>query len=202
MLEPLVVLDLFNEWRALPNAAWASGLPGSEAGTESLLQQLAVPLIPEHVAGLVRTELVRAMNALGSLSFTHPTAAPPPGVALGAAGWRTAVVAEAARLASNGAALAALPGLDAATIGARYDALLAGCQSVQFFAAREYLSDMGGKELLAALAQHLNGLGAPGRLNSTAIADALLHALVRIYQPNTLFQPDDFAELGAILAQF
>lgn len=200
LLEPRAVLELFNEWRTLP---WASGLPASEADVETLLWGLAVPLIPEHVAGVVRTDIIRATNALGSFSFTHPrviathSAATP-----GAAEWRSAVVAEAARLVRSGTELAVLPDLDPHAIGGLYDTHLAYCQSPFFRNAREYLRDLGGKELLGALAQYLHGRGAPGRLNSTALADALLIALARIYQPNTLFQPDDFAELGAVLAQY
>ncbi|HEY1186215.1 MAG TPA: hypothetical protein VGE74_01100, partial [Gemmata sp.] len=43
LLEPLVALDLFNEWRALPNAAWARGLPATEGDARALLASLAVP---------------------------------------------------------------------------------------------------------------------------------------------------------------
>jgi hypothetical protein len=60
---------------------------------------------------------------------------------------------------------------------------------------------MGGHELLAALSRHLHSLGAGARLNQQVLSDELLRVLDRIYQPNILFQPDDFAELAAILAQ-
>jgi hypothetical protein len=202
LLEPRAVLELFNEWRAIPSAPWARGLPASEAEVDALLQTLAGPLIPEHVAGLVRTELLRAANTLGSLKFTHPSVPPTPSSPVpGQAEWRAAVVAEAARLCGAGTVLAGMPDLQSAATALRYDALFAQCGPRPFLAAREYLRDMGGKELLKALAQHLRGLGAPGRLNSTVIADQLLVALGRIYQPNALFQPDDFAELAAVLAR-
>lgn len=198
LLEPRAILELFDEWRALPSAPWASSLPATEADVDTLLQTLAAPLIPAHVAGLVRTEIFSATNALGSLGFTHPRVPAAPGPA----GWCAAVVGEAARLTAAGGALAALPELQSAAIATRYNALFAQCGAGPFFAAREYLRDMGGKELLEALAQHLRGLGAPGRLNSAAIADQLLTALGRVYQANALFQPDDFAELATILAQY
>lgn len=65
-----------------------------------------------------------------------------------------------------------------------------------------YLFDMEGKDLLAALSRHLAGFGASARLNSDELADGLLRALERIYQPNSTYQPDDFAELAAILRQY
>jgi hypothetical protein len=90
-----------------------------------------------------------------------------------------------------------LPELQQAAIEARYDGLLAQCQQPTFLTSGEYLREMGGKEVLDALAHHLRGLGASTKIN---LADELLKSLARIYRPNTLFVPDDFAELAAILA--
>jgi hypothetical protein len=203
LLEPKVVLDLFSEWRALPSATWATALPATEADVDSLLQSLAVPQIPAHAAELLRTEITQATNAVGSVRFTRPNVQPAPGSPTpGQAEWLAALVAEAVRLCGACTALAALPELQSAAVTSRYNALLAQCQAPTFLTSREYLREMGGKELLAALAQHLYGLGAPGRLNSNAIADQLLTTLGRVYKPNALFQPDDFAELATVLAQY
>jgi hypothetical protein len=62
---------------------------------------------------------------------------------------------------------------------------------------------MGGKELLAALSRHLHALGAPGpSVKRDVLADGLLRLLEPIYRPNAIFQPDDFAELAAVLRQY
>jgi hypothetical protein len=71
LLEPRAVLELFNEWRALPSAPWTRHLPMNEADIAALLTTLATPLVPTHVAGQIRTEVFRATNALGSLRFTR-----------------------------------------------------------------------------------------------------------------------------------
>lgn len=99
LLEPRVVLDLFNEWRALPTVSWATALPSTEADVDTLLQQLAVPLIPSHAADLFRAETTQATNAIGSVRFTRPNAQPAAGSQTpGPAEWLTALVTEGARL--------------------------------------------------------------------------------------------------------
>ena len=55
---------------------------------------------------------------------------------------------------------------------------------------------------MAALARHLGGLGAPTRLDQNVLADELLRVLEQVYQPNSIYQADDFAELAAILGQY
>ncbi len=85
---------------------------------------------------------------------------------------------------------------------ARYHAHLAQLQKPAFLTSGEYLSDMKGKDLLAALSRHLVRLGAPAALNRDALANELLRVLDQTYQPNSLYQPDDFDELAAILRQY
>jgi hypothetical protein len=61
---------------------------------------------------------------------------------------------------------------------------------------------MGGHELMAALAAHLRGVGAPTGFTDTFLENELLRVLTPIYQPGTIYQPDDFQELATILAQY
>ncbi len=75
-------------------------------------------------------------------------------------------------------------------------------QQPVFLTSGDYLCDMGGHELLEALTRHLHNLGAGSRFSQQFLSDELLRLLDQTYQPNTLFQPDDFAELAAILAQY
>jgi hypothetical protein len=109
---------------------------------------------------------------------------------------------EATRLCQTCTAVSGLAPLHGAAITARYNALVAQYQQPALLTSGEYLRDMGGHELLAALSRHLHGVGAGARFTQQVLANELLRLLVQIYQPNTLFQPDDFAELATILAQY
>jgi hypothetical protein len=203
LLHPRLVLELFNAFRAA-GVAWANSLPVVEADVATLLRTLASPLLEDHAAEVLREEVVQQVNAIGGLSFGPRRPAPPAGLpATGQAQWLPALQQEAARLAQACAAIAALPDLQPTAVAARYAALLTMFQNPAFLSSDEYLSDMAGKELLAALSRHLHSLGAPGpSINRNVLADELLRVLVQIYQPNSIYQPDDFAELAAILRQY
>jgi hypothetical protein len=203
LLHPRVVLELFNDFRGA-GQAWANLLPTAMADVATLLRTLASPLLEEHAAGVLCEEMVQQVNAVGSASFGPKRPAPPAGTgAPGQAQWLPVLLQEAARLGQTCAAVAALPTLQPAAIAARYTALLATFQNPAFVASDQYLIEMGGKELLAALSRHLHALGAPAHsVRRSVLADELLRVLVPIYQPNSIYQPDDFAELAAILRQY
>ena len=155
-------------------------------------------------AEVLREEMVQQINAIGSVSFGQGVPRRPQGCPHRArAQWLPALQQEAARLGRTCTAVAALPDLQPGAITAHYTALLTSFQDPTFLASDEYLRDMGGKNLLAALSRHLHTLGAPGpSVNRNMLADGLLRVLVPIYQPNTIYQPDDFAELAVILRQY
>ena len=202
LLHPRVILELFNDFRAA-GASWANVLPATEPDVSVLLQSLAFPLFEDHAAQVVRHELVQVINAAGGLSFGPQTPAPPAGAHVcGYAQWLAALHQEAARLCPTSGTVAKLPDLQPAAITARYDAHLAQVQNPVFLTSGNYLIEMKGKDLLAALSRHLVGLGAPALLNQATVADELLRMLERIYQPNLVYQPDDFAELADILRQY
>ena len=200
LLHPRVVPELFNDLRAA-GAAWANVLPTTVADVSTLLRTLASPLLEDHAAEVLREEIVQQFNTIGSVSFGPTRPAPAAGSAApGQAQWLPALVQEATRLGQTCAGVAALPALHPAAITARYTALLAMFQNPAFLASDQYLIDMGGKELLAALSRHLHAVGAPGPgVSRNTLATGLLRVLAPIYQPNTIYQPDDFAELAAIL---
>ena len=54
---------------------------------------------------------------------------------------------------------------------------------------------------MAALVAYLRGLGAPPGFTDRFLESELLGALVPIYQPGAIYQPDDFQELASRLAQ-
>ena len=62
--------------------------------------------------------------------------------------------------------------------------------------------DIGGHELMTALAAHLRGLGAPLGFTDRFLEDELLRVLITIYQPGVIYNPDDFQELATVLAQY
>jgi hypothetical protein len=203
LLHTRVVLELFHDFRAA-GAAWANSLPGAEADVSALLRNLASPLLEDYAAEVLREELVRQVNAIGSLSFGPGRPAPVAGSpAPTQAQWLAALQHEATRLGQTCATVAAVPNLQPAAITARYTTLLGTFQDPDFLTTDEYLLNMGGKELLAALSRYLHSLGAPGPLvNRDELADGLLRVMAPTYQPNSLYQPDDFADLAAILRQY
>jgi hypothetical protein len=203
LLHPRLVLALFDELRAVPGLHWAVGLPASEPDVDALLQTLAAPLLADHAAEILRDEIVRQINAVGSVSFSMARPAPLAGAqAPEQPQWLAVLLQEATRLSQTCTAVAGLPSLQDAAITARYNALVAQYQQPDFLTSGDYLCDMGGHELCAALSRHLHSLGAGSRFSQRVLSDELLRLLGQIYHPNTLFQPDDFAELAAILAQY
>jgi hypothetical protein len=201
LVHPRVVVELFHEIRGA-GAAWANSLPGTEADTDALLQTLAHPLLEDHSAEVLKDEVIRQINGIGSLSFAPPRRVPSGAHTCGQAQWMPALQQEATRLCSTCSAVAVLPDLQPAAITARYQALITSFQVPGFLTSGDYLIDMSGKSLLGALSRHLGSFGSPAGLDRDALATALLHVLERIYQPNSIYHPDDFAELAAILQQY
>ena len=163
---------------------------------------MASPLLEAHTAEVLRSELVQQINGTGSMSFGPPRPAPPggahtPGQCSGCQRCnRKRCLCQACNT------VAVLPELQPAAIAGRYNALLDRFQDPAFLTSGDYLLDMGGHELLATLSRFLHGLGAPGPLNQGALANELLRVLALMYQPNTIYQPDDFADLAVILAHY
>lgn len=203
LLHPRVVLALFDDYRST-GIPWSLPLPATEADGLALLQTVAAPLLENHAAEMLRVELLRHSTAGGSLQFGALKPPAPPGATVaGQAAWVPALQQEATRLCGVCAAAAAIPAFQPGAIAARYHALLLQFQAPAFLNSGSFLIEMGGHELMAALAARLRGLGAPAGFTDTFLEDELLRVLTPIYQPGMLYQPDDdFAELAAILGQY
>jgi hypothetical protein len=202
LLHPRVVVALFDDYRAA-GITWAASLPASDADAVKLLQVVVSPLLENHAGEVLRVELQRAAVAGGSLQFGPPKPPAPPGsLVAGHAAWVPALQQEAARLCGACTAAVALPALQPAVVAARYQAVLAQFRAPAFLTSSDFLLEMGGHEVMNALAAHLRGLGAPPAFTDTFLEDELLRVLVPIYQPGTIYQPDDFQELAAILGQY
>ncbi len=202
LVHPRVVLALFADYRTA-GLAWAAALPVSEPDTLALLQAVAAPLLENHAGEMLRVELLRHSTAAGNLQFGAIRPLAPGGVGSpGQAAWVSALQQEANRLCGACTAAAAHPELQPAAIAIRYQALLAQFQAPAFLNSGDFLIDMGGHELVAALAAHLRGAGAPAGFTNSFLAEELLRVLTPIYQPGALYQPDDFQELAAILGQY
>jgi hypothetical protein len=202
LLHPRVVLALFDDYRAA-GIPWAAALPAAEPGVRTLLQTVAAPLLENHVGEVLRVELLRHSTAGGNLQFGAIRPPAPPGARVpGQAAWVPALQQEATRLCGVCTAAAALAALQPAAITARYQTLLAQFQAPAFLTSGDFLIDMGGHELMAALTAYLRGTGAPPGLTDSFLEEELLRVLTPIYQPGVIYQPDDFQELAAILGQY
>ena len=165
LLHPRVVLAMFDDLR-VTGLGWVATLPTTEAGVLTLLQTVATALLENHAAEVLRVELLRHSVAGGDLKFgaIRPPAQPGATVA-GQAAWVPALQEEAARLCASCTAAAGHPDLQPAAIAARYQVLLAQFQDPAFLTSGTFLVDMGGHELMAALAAHLRGVAHhPGSL--------------------------------------
>jgi hypothetical protein len=202
LLHGRVVLALFDDYRAA-GKLWAASLPASEPDVLILLRALAAPLLENHAGEVLRVELRDGSTAGGNLQFgaIRPPASSGASVADQGA-WVPALQHEAARLCRVCTTAAALPALQPAAITARYQALLGQFQAPAFLTSGDFLTDMGGHELMAALAAHLRGAGAPPGFTDSFLGEELLRVLTAIYQPGAIYQPDDFQELAAILGQY
>jgi hypothetical protein len=118
------------------------------------------------------------------------------------ADWLPVLQGEAARVCQDCHAISALAELQQVGVASRYAALVAQYQAPTFLTFGHYLNDIGGKELLLALYHYLRALGAPAALTREVLEDQLVRAAERVYQPNALYQPDDFAQLATILARY
>jgi hypothetical protein len=202
LLHTRVVMALFDDYRAA-GAPWAAALPVTEPDVLTLLQTVGAPLLENHVGEVLRVELLRHSTAGGNLQFGAPKPPAPAGAGVpGQAEWVLALQQEAARLCGVCAAAAALPAFQPAAIANRYQTLLAQFQAPIFLTSGDFLIDMGGHELMAALAAHLRGIGAPPGFTDSFLEEELLRVLTPIYRPGAIYQPDDFQELATILGQY
>jgi hypothetical protein len=202
LLHPRVVLALFDDYRAA-GVPWAAALPASEPAVLTLLQAVAAPLLENHTGEVLRVELLRHSTVGGNLQFGAIRPAAPPGaVVADQTAWVPALQQEATRLCGVCTAAAALPDFQPAAIANRYQALLTWFQGPAFLTSGDFLIDMGGHELMTALANQLRGIGAPPGFSISFLEEELLRVLTPIYRPGTIYQPDDFQELAAILRQY
>jgi hypothetical protein len=197
-----VLLALFNDLRAT-GLGWAASLPATEALVLTQLQAVATGLLENHAAEVLRVELLRRAVEGGNLGFGVIRPGAPPGQTVaGQAEWVPALQMEADRLRASCAAAACRTELQPDAIAARYQDLLAQFEAPPFLASGRFLFDMGGHELMAALAANLRGAGAPSAFTERFLADELLRVLIPIYEPMVIYNPDDFHELATILAQY
>ena len=201
LLHPGVLLALADDYRA-SGSAWAATWPATDPDALALLTTVATPLLEDHVGEVLRAELAGQLSAIGS-QFGPPRPGPVAGAAAPVqAAWVAALQAEAMRLRGAFAAAAAHRALDPANIAARYATLLTQCQASLFLPPGDFLVEMGGHELMSALANHLQATGMPPGFSSSILESELLRVLGKTYEPGITYQPDDFQDLATILAQY
>lgn len=179
LLEPRVVAAAFDSLRSrMPR------LPSSERVVD-VLADVARPMLFAHAAKLLAHALYVTTTHGNPVDFRLPGRARPE---WRRAEWLDALHHEATRVSVSSGAVERLPDLAPSAIEARYDALLEEVQRDAFIERGDHLRDIEGKELLAALASHV-GLSRP------ALEDELVRVLPRVYEPATLFDPDEFVML-------
>lgn len=193
LLEPRVVLSAFASLRKTVNQVWVANLPASEDDTLMLLQDLARPMLDEHAARVAYHQL-----QLDRRRACPAQAAPLVKPANGSdrEGWFNALLAVCHQVSDGCRAIASIPPEESdRLIREGYDAVLAQVDSPEFMTEKVFLQDMDGKRMLGALALWLrNQLGAT--ISNDDFEDELVNALAREYQPNTLFQPDEFVSIA------
>ena len=155
-----------------------------EGSQDGLDAKVLNAIVAQALGAAVSISAVGGETSLGSVALTYA----------GRDQWVEAFCAEAERLARDCEAVAALPQLRPDSIRARYDDLLAGATDPSFILSGDFLLDMGGKELLSAVTQHVRALGATA-LSNEDFQEELVVAVAREYREG-LFEPDDFAHLA------
>lgn len=193
LLDPRVVSIAFAALRASV-AKWPSALPESVADIESLLLQLAWPLLENHAGWLTYWYLDRVKQSIGSTRFAWPDDLKPAAGTRypGRAEWLNYLALESHRARDASGKFVALEAFEAETIRREYDRVFAEVSSPEFFSTGTYLADLGGHELMSALLDYINQLQCP--LSLSDFEDQLLISLAQQYVPN-FFVPDEFSEL-------
>lgn len=194
LLDPRVVADAFSALR-ISAAKWPKSLPENVAEVESLLQQLARPLLENHAGWLTYWRLDRVKKSVGSTRFAWPDDLKPSRSLRypGRIDWLNHFMLEAQRAREASSAFVKLEAFEAEAIRKEYDRILAEISSVEFFSTGQYLVDLSGHDLMSTLIHHINILQCP--LSLIDFEDQLLKSLDQQYTPN-FFVPDEFAELA------
>lgn len=192
LLDPGVVLAALTKLRALADPpTWLSSAPSSRADVVALLKDIARPLLPRHVGGLVASELTRRCTHDNPTTFRRPNP-----VSDTADEWAASLTEEARRVLAGCGALASAPDLDPQTLDARYRGRLGELETSDFLASERFLLDMEGKRLRDGLLHALRALGAV-HLTKDDLDTVLLEGLSLLLGGGPGLVPDDFSELRA-----
>lgn len=192
LVDPDVVLVALTLLRRDADApAWLATLPVDRVGVVDLLANIARPLLPRYVGGLITSELARRCTLDNPTTFRRPR--PPTDTA---DAWAAALTTEATRVRQGCGALATDSDLDPATLDARYRARLRSLEGSAFLTSEDFVLDMEGKCLRDGLLQVLRQAGAR-RLSANDLDTLLLQGLEELIGRGHCFAPDDFGELCA-----
>lgn len=199
LLHPRVLARGFERMQdAAGKSPWVRKLPRDEAVIFERLVVAARPMLDDHAARLLCFELYTETTRGNPADFRMMAPRPPPGArAAGRVDWLAALQREAERVRQACGRVCDLGSLDPASIEARYEGLLAEVHHPAFLTDGRFLSDMGGKELLRAFAMEVQRVDAPELTWSRDLDAELVEALADVYEPGTLFEPDDFDRLRA-----
>lgn len=192
LVDPDVVLEALTLLRREGDSpAWLATLPVDREGVVDLLVDIARPLLPRYVGGLIASELTTRCTHNNPTTFRRPR--PPTDTA---DAWAAALATEAMRVRQGCGALATDSALDPASLDARYRARLHSLEGSDFLTSEAFVLDMEGKCLRDGLLHVLRQAGA-GRLSANDLDTLLLQGLEQLTGRGHRFAPDDFGELCA-----
>ncbi len=196
LLDPRLVADAFQALKR-SNVRGGDRLPDDPQAVSSLLQELARPMLEDHAGWLAYWHLVSHKRATVDTRLRWPR--PPLPSALGSlypgrAEWLDYLCSECGRLKQACQRMSEDAAFDEPAVVELYDHVLSQVAQPDFLASGQFLVDLGGHELMAALCAWVNRAGV-SHLSRADLQTELLRALDRLYEPG-FFEPDDFAELA------
>jgi len=198
LLEPRVVFSAFSYVRKTTNQEWVKGLPATESAVRTLLEDLARPLLEEHAAQAVyfQIQLDRRRTCPREPGLSEMFAGNPAGTS-SRESWLNALLA-ACRQVSDGCRTVAATAQEESDrqIREKYGEAVTQVTAPEFLSTGKFLCEMDGKRLLRSLATHLREQLGASKLSNDDFDQELVTALVREYQPNNLFKPDEFLEIA------
>lgn len=200
LLEPRVVLSVFDAFRRTVKAPWVRSLPASQEGALALLASLAEPMRIEHAARVLHWELRARKRGECSTELPPLRLEEGDGTAeVSQDAWVTAVLEGVRDLKENCEATRSLPWLDEEAIRDSYGNILDTVEQESFLQSGQFLKELDGKKLLARLCQYLHQEGA-AKLSRADLVHELVEAITRECRPG-LFNPDDFGMLARRLEE-
>ncbi len=179
----------------------AGRLPHTPPSVRDVLANLARPMLEDHAGWLTYWHLVSGKRDAVDTRLRWPSPSLKPSSDSkypGREEWLDYLRSECARLKSDCRRLADDVILSDESVTREYERFLSAVTRPDFLSGEQFLVDMDGHNLLAALSDYVNRSGVPG-LSRADLEGELLAALDELYAPG-FFAPDDLSLLAERLS--